>query len=188
MSLSIHRFKFTDEIVDMINEFAKVHQYDERKTYKETWKVWFNNNKDVLDKELDRLMRIGYSGDVEDKMFKAGRYYFRKKKVIENVINENVINTDTKQLVKKRRDYITMDNSVIVAMDQHIKLSFNTNTNKKKKLTPASGFDNFCKTHIAVLQEEIKRLCNLNTINSEDLSIKIKKTYKNRYFIFSQSV
>ena len=69
----ILRFKFSDDIMDIITTFAKLHQYDDRHTYKEHWDIWFECNKDELSQEIDRLEEIGYKGNVEDKMYKAGR-------------------------------------------------------------------------------------------------------------------
>ena len=33
-----YRFKFSVEFSELLNNFAKIHQYDERKDFKEEWK------------------------------------------------------------------------------------------------------------------------------------------------------
>ena len=38
-----------------------------------------DNNNNLIDTEVLRLKKLGYNGDVIGKMYKAGRYYFRKK-------------------------------------------------------------------------------------------------------------
>ena len=76
-----YRFEFTSEVMDLIKHFAIVHQFDERKIYKEQWNNWYNENKEEMEREIRRMNEIGYVGDVKDKMFKAGRYYFRKKNI-----------------------------------------------------------------------------------------------------------
>ena len=168
---TIYRYKFTNDIMSMITEFAKIHQYDERKIYKENWVKWFEENKITMMNEIDRLTRLGYTGDIPDKMFKAGRYYFRKKNIV----------VDNKEQ-KMRRSYITMSSDILYAMDSHINISI-----KNEDFSPASGYIDFCLNHVTLLEIEIRRLCSCYTnITSNDMIDKIKKTYKNRYFIITR--
>ena len=170
---AIFRYKFDETIMTMITQFAKLHQFDDRKTYKEEWKKWFEANESELNKEVSRLIELGYEGDVLDKMFKAGRYYFRKKKI-----------EDENKEEKKRRSYISMSHHILEAMDEHISkgIASNKNRNSKEKFKPAKGYDEFCKEHVDILEIEIRKLCLEHIISAEDLTLKIKKTYKNRYF------
>lgn len=177
-TLVVYRYKLSDDIMKEITNFAMIHQYDDRHSYKEAWAVWREENKDYLNREVQRLTEIGYDGSVEDKMYKAGRYYFRKKGLLS--ADENV-NKDTKQ----RRDYISIDRQVISLMDEHLKNTMkNSNT-----LSPAEMYNDFCKIHTntPVFCEEIKRICANNRIKASDVSAKIKKTYKNRYYILSRA-
>jgi len=167
---SIYRFKYSNDIIKLINEFAVIHQYDDRKSYKEFWEKWVQENESDLQDEITRLNRLGYEGNIIDKMFKAGRYYFRKKN----------LNKSTSTQPQERRTYITMEHEVLDAMDNHISLSI-----KNPDFTPASGYTNFCTTNITLLKNEIDRLCAESTIDSTELSDKIKKTYKNRYFLLT---
>jgi len=163
------RFKFTPEIMNEVNAFAKLHQLDDRHSYKEAWKIWYENHTEMIQGESQRLENDGYVGDINDKMFKAGRYYFRKK-----TNNEDKDKT-------KRRNYISMDSEVIEAMDRHIKDNINYIS-----FSPASGYNNFCKDHLSLLKNEITRFYNEDVYISQDILIsKIKKTYKNRYFILT---
>ena len=82
-SPQIFRFKFNQDTINILTYFAKLHQYDSRNDYKEAWKVWYKSNNDILQKEADRITELGYTGNIEDKMYKAARYYFRKKKTYE---------------------------------------------------------------------------------------------------------
>ena len=171
---AIFRYKFDESIMAMITQFAKLHQFDDRKTYKEEWNKWFEANESELNKEVTRLVELGYEGDVLDKMFKAGRYYFRKKKI-----------EDKNKEEKKRRNYISMSHHILEAMDEHISKGIANSENKngnKEKFKPAKGYDEFCKEHIDILEKEIRKLCLEHIIDAEELTLKIKKTYKNRYF------
>ena len=169
--MSIYRFKLANDVVSAITVFAKIHQYDSKQDYKKFWGGWCEENIDLVNMECDRLTDIGYDGDVLDKMYKAGRYYFRKKQLTTVV--------DPKQ----RRTYINMNPTVIDSMDAHIKISAFNET-----FTPANGYDWFCEKHSDILHAEIRRLVvdDVN-ITSGDIISKIKKTYKNRYFIYNKS-
>jgi hypothetical protein len=77
---NIYRFNFDNGIVSILKNFSKIHQYDDIETYKESWKLWVDENKETINRETDRLVNSGYEGDVLDKLYKSGRYYFRNKK------------------------------------------------------------------------------------------------------------
>jgi len=78
-TVSIFRFKFSDCFVNELYKFSKIHQYDHRKDFKSAWDTWLEENEELVNEETQRLSRLGYDGDAEDKMFKSARYYFRKK-------------------------------------------------------------------------------------------------------------
>ena len=109
-------------------------------------------------------------------MFKAGRYYFREK----TIVVEKVVSKE-----KKKRDYIVMDSEVIQAMDAHL-----IGIMKEPNFKPAKGYTQFCEQQIDLLRREIIRLTQNNpdsvgAIDKEKLAEKIKKTYKNRYYMLS---
>ena len=163
------RYKFTPSIMHIITNFAKQHQYDDRQTYKEAWSEWREENYGVIQKEEDRLNSLGYNKDINEKMYKAGRYYFRKK-------------SSTPLEAKKRRIYTTLTTSILDCMDTHIVSSI-----EKEDFTPAAGYTEFCNDHQGIIIDEIKIFLKYGVLNAEDISSKIKKTYKNRYYIITRS-
>ena len=190
----VFRFKFNKEIIDMLTYFAKLHQYDKRADYKEAWKVWYEENNDTLQREANRIIGLGYSGNVEDKMYKAARYYFRKVggSVAVATLNDETLESDSvdkgvPSVIPSKRVYIPLNQDIIDAMDTHIKRNIDNDD-----YTPASGFDDFCKKNILILAVEIKSLeervktekkDNLGKVTLKNyISSKIKKTYKNRYY------
>ena len=168
----IFRYKLSDEIMSTITQFAKVHQFDDRHAYKDAWAQWLNTNQDSVEREVCRLQQLNYNGDVIDKMFKAGRYYFREKVA---VAATPVVTTEQ----KRRRDYIVMAPEIIQAMDQHLHNVMNT-----KDFKPADAYNQFCDQYVGILRKEIGRLGQHYT--GSQLSAKFKKTYKNRYFSLQQ--
>lgn len=167
-NINIFRYNFDDSVMEELTAFAKIHQHDDRKTYKEAWKLWLETNEELVNTEKTRLYDLGYKGDVIDKMYKAARYYFRKK-------------SNVKPDPKKRRKYISMEHELITAMDNHIIRNM-SNAN----YTPSSGYSEFCPIHIDIIRSEINRMLEIG-ISTEDISVKFKKTYKNRYFIISRN-
>jgi len=164
----IYRFKFTEDFMEELYKFSKIHQYDERKDFKEAWKLWTEENEDIILQETKRLDNLGYDGDVMDKMFKSARYYFRKK------------STEKKQ-PKQRRQYISVNRELLDAMDNHIGENiFN------EDYQPKTGFISFCKANEKILKESLAKIFEQGVKDSELIEEKIKKTYKNRYFMLTQ--
>lgn len=162
---NIYRFKFTDDFTNELYKFSKIHQYDHRKDFKEAWDIWVEDNDGIVNEEVRHLVNIGYDGDILDKMFKSARYYFRKK-------------STEKKAPAERRQYIGVQKELLDAMDNHITTKINRNDCK-----PSESFDDFCKNNISVLQEEIAILVKNGITNIAEIKEKIKKTYKNRYFL-----
>ena len=166
---TIFRFKFSNEFISELQSFAKLYQYTDRHIYKEQWTNWISANDEIIDKECRRLKSIGYDGNILDKMYKSGRYYFRNK------------STETKE-PKQRRKYISIDCQIIENMDLYIKEhAYHENTIIK----PAILYSQFCEAHKIMIPEEIERLKELE-LSNDDITHKFKKTFKNRYFIYQQ--
>jgi hypothetical protein len=170
IKIQIFRFKFTEDFNEELHRFAKVHQYDPRNVFKEAWEVWLEENKDSVSREIVRLTNIGYEGDIVTKMFKSARYYYRKK-------NNN------KTVQKERNTYFNGTRDLIFKMDNHI-----LNGLLQENYKPSNGFEEFCKSHQELLKEEVKQLYDNGFKNSQEIKEKIKKTYKNRYFLLTKKI
>jgi hypothetical protein len=166
-NINIYRYKFTQEFMNEIYQFSKIHQYDERKDFKEAWGVWMETNSELINSEVNRLTNLNYQGDIIDKMFKSARYYFRKKGTV-------------KKEPVKRSNYVAVNKELLDAMDQHIIKNIT-----KKEYKPSEGFVDFCDTNIELLKEEVARLFEEEGLQKDAKTVekKMKKTYKNRYFI-----
>jgi len=162
---TVFRFKFSEEINNELLSFSKIHQHDDRNTYKDNWNIWIRQNSDLITNETHRLVELGYDGDVIDKMYKSGRYYFRKK--------------TPKKEPKKRRVYVSIDSEIIDSMDNHIQMTYNM-----ENIKPIKAYELFVEENSNVLDIECNRLKEFIT-NNDEIKRKIKKTYKNRYYLFS---
>ena len=165
ITVQIFRFKFTEAFMTDLNKFAKIHQYDHRKDFKEAWEIWVEENDDIIQEEVDRLNNLGYDGDILDKMFKSARYYFRKKSPI-------------KAEPQTRRQYISVNHDLLDAMDAHIRSII-----RADGFQPKSGFVSFCLNNDQVVKATITQIFNQGINDGELIQKKLKKTYKNRYFM-----
>ena len=75
----IYRYKFSEPFMIELHNFSKIHQYDDRKEFKSAWVTWAEENAELIEEETRRLQDLNYNGDINDKMFRSARYYFRKK-------------------------------------------------------------------------------------------------------------
>jgi len=148
-------------------KFSKIHQYDERKDFKEAWHIWIEENEDIINEEMRRMSNLGYDGDVLDKMFKSARYYFRKK-------------STEKVIPRQRRQYISVSKELLSAMDSHIEENI-----YKSDYQPKNAFVSFCKENEKILTTAITQIYEQGIKDSDIIETKIKKTYKNRYFILT---
>jgi hypothetical protein len=160
----IYRFKLSEETIKEIYSFAKIHQYDDRLDFKEAWVDWIKENEELIEDEKNRLLSLGYEGNVIDKMFKSARYYFRNK-------------SNIKTIPKKRRNYISVPRELLDAMDNHIQENI-----YNEDYQPKTGFCEFCETNDNLLKEVVSKIIESGINDKKIIEDKLKKTYKNRYF------
>ena len=218
-SIKTYRHEFSKEFMAELSRFSKVHQYDDRHAYKSEWQKWINQETiaQAMDFEKRRLQENGYIGDIDDKMFKAGRYYFRKKTITtENIMTPKSIDSSSESPIAAmqdgqdlptptaatatttRRTYITMSKQCIRLMDDHIS-SAATATGTQFK--PSTCYNDFYESQMTTFEmtKEIENIIEkyektpgaMANLTAEQLTVeimdKIKKTYKNRYYKYISS-
>lgn len=161
--MSIYRYKLSPEIVEKILYFSKLNEFAERTEYMEKWKLWCEENVLEIQEEENRLIGLGYTGNVLNKMFKSSRYYFRKKTLV-------------KVEPKQRGQYIYLYSELLEKMDEYI------NSNISFSIKPQDMYIHFCELNSQLIQETTVELIDKNNFQREDIDFKIKKTFKNRYF------
>jgi hypothetical protein len=160
------RFKFSANISEAIEEFSNIHKYDDTHDFRDAWDIWKQENENVVEREQRYLTSLGWSGNLEDKMYKSARYYFKNK-------------STKKKEAKKRRQYVTLDKKFLADMDKHInEVAFTEN------MKPAHAYNNFTSRneYSNKMDEQVEYFQN-HDWKEVDILNKIKKTYKNRYFI-----
>ena len=212
-NIKTYRHEFSKEFMANLSLFSKVHQYDDRHTYKSEWTKWTQQEEiaRAIECEKCRLEENGYKGDINDKMFKAGRYYFRKKTFSSaaaadadadadaDAATNNPQTPPTQQQQRQRRQYITMSKDTIRLMDTHItNMHRNEGTTAAGVFKPSSCYDDFYQTQmssnemIKEIEKIIEKYEKSENISPDELTNeiidKIKKTYKNRYYKFASSL
>ena len=167
--INTHRFEFTPEFTELLEDFIRIHRLDKIDTFKESWGEWLEDNKESVRCEIRYLENIGYDGDFYDKAYKSVRYYRKNK------------NNEPKK-EQKRKTYISLEKKTLKMMDNQIKNYLRDSDNK-----PSDGFNLFMESVSRdQLKTEIKRLTEYGYPHVKDILCKLKKTYKNRYFIQTQ--
>jgi len=196
------RHEFGKDFIEKLSAFSKIHQYSDRHTYKTEWSKWTQEEEisKAIDAEKRRLVENGYIGDIDDKMFKAGRYYFRKKNktaAAPTAPTAAPAAAPAEQKQQQRRPYITMSKETITLMDCHIKM---IHTTKIQNFKPSFCYDDFYQTQMATTEmtteiekiiEKFQKCADTSKNTPDELTLeiidKIKKTYKNRYYKFVSS-
>ena len=164
-------FRFSEVAERAIARFAEDHQKAPRLVYKGAWAHWKSSNAALIEKEEQRLRGIGYTGDVEDKMYKAGRYYFgrtRLRRKPDQPRRDSVVNDAHR--------YRRVDKDVLQLMDRQISSCI-----RLGRCTPQQGLARLLEAEATRLGQEMLRMERDWGMSREDAADKIKRTYKNRY-------
>lgn len=120
------RYKLSYEMSEELFRFSKIHQYEDRETFKESWTQWLKDADTMVQAEIDRHIANEYRGDVLTKMYKSSRYYHRQKSMAPKECS-------------KRKSYDSANHELIELMDSHIRMVYD--------LPPKIGFIQFCELH-----------------------------------------
>lgn len=161
---SVYRFKYNPEFAEKLHAFAKDNEDADAKTFGETWAAWKETNAALVESEKQRLRDLGCKSDMDTKMFRSVRYYFRKK------------GTEKKAPIK-RKTYVGLPKGVLMEMDRHIEANV-----YGQDFTPAKGYDAFLASFSASVSECYQTM-RREQLSDSDIAEKIKKTYKNRFFL-----
>lgn len=159
------RFNISPKMTDLLLDFHTKNKELGKPEYKKQWEQFIQDNSDSIAQEERKLVNAGFNGDIHQKMFTSVKYYLSKK------TNEN---NDPKE----RRTYVHIDKQILEAMNNHI-----VSNKENQEFTPAKGYKNFCESSEQELIIEKNRLKTTSELTDDEIDFKIKKTYKNRYFI-----
>ena len=181
----IYRYKFSHTVNEYISNFSKMHVYDNNEILIEQYESFWKENIDEMNREMERLKQLGFTNDLKNAIFRSIKYYHIKK-----LKKQSDYSIEEKKETK--RDYIKINKFIIQWID-----TFIINNMKNKDFKPSKYYD------IIIMNEEFQNMIkeekpklvnkyrkfleeNNETKTDEDIenwwNLKIKKTYKNRYF------
>ena len=162
------RFNFSEEFNKELGYFSKLHKHEDRIDFKENWQKWIEDNEDLINEEKKRLKNLGYEGNIENKMYTSVRYYFRKK----------TSRPEQKQGEReKKRERVVVSKELLQQIEQHIK-----NNNFNENYTPQIAYEEFYNQYSELITNVVES-AELNIDNDEFLQNKIKKIYKNKFYV-----
>ncbi len=172
MTQPIYRFKFAPRFQLALEIFANTHRFDDISRFRESWDRWYAVNTSLIGEEQNRLASLGFKRNMKDKMYKSVRYYFKNKSLM-------------KKKPKKRKVYLSLHEDLLDTMSRHI-----AEFASVENLKPAYAYNNFTGNdkYNMHLHSEEQRLTNDFNMSEVEIEAKIKKTYKNRYFIYQKRI
>lgn len=165
MTSKTYRFKLDPIILENIRQFAENHRYEDSHDFSCSYQKWVEDNKGIIDREKRRLVALGCDKNINTKIYKSARYYFKNK-------------TNDEKEPTQRREYVGSTKEFREAIDAHI-----SNIANKRNLKPADAFSNFIEhtDYQKIITDAVEDFRGYG-FSTDMIDKKIKKTYKNRYF------
>jgi hypothetical protein len=183
------RFKTDNLLQEELEYFAKVHQFDEKKSLKENFKKWTEqeNISKLLEQESQRLESLNYQGNITKKLFTSLKYYHIKNLKTQTLpippppplpteldtskcLNEPIAKEKTKR--QKQKSSVEQ----LQKIEKHILFVIKNNNScdetKSQQLITISPNDAF-KDYL---------VNEMPTEKDEEIIKRLKKIYKNKMF------
>ena len=172
-AIPTHRFTLSTNVVNKLNEFARgeLSGSKRRSEMDALWQRFVQANANLFDEETRRLRNIGYTGDLNTKMYRSVLYY---RKPTEDGSDRRG-NTEPQE----RREYIATPSDLLPIMDEHIE----AHCFGESPLSPAAGWAHFQAQKAADLEIAQQAITGSDLLSANDALTKLKKTYKNRHFL-----
>ena len=205
-----YRFDFTDDMQNELLNFAKIHRYDDRHTFKDAWTTWISGKEiaELIALETEHLETSGFKGDALDKMFKSVRYYYRKKLNKQGLVPDpDLEENDEDKDLDQEKIYTGFSSSFLKIIDDDVLKQINANINSRStedldqdpqitkpskkvllKLPQSKAYQAFCQNHKPEIYEELVSMREKYGTIPDNISAKMKKTYKNRFYNVRQKM
>ena len=189
------RYNFTPEMMSKIQEFTRIHRFDDRKKYKEEWKCWISTREIQLkvSSEIIRLKDEGCTWEdevIKEKMYKSSKFYYKKKMETEDDMQEE---KDKREEEKRQEKYKGFTKQFLRRIDgyiiEKIKEKSKTVDATDLEIIPTKVYNEFCKSHQDDIKGEIMRLREFHRrINGEVFLEKLKTTFSHRFYNVKQGI
>ena len=176
-SARVFRHQLSSEVLARVRPFAEANADLPGRQFRAQWDGWIVANRTLLDTEATRLAANGYAGDVDAKVYRSARYYFKSRPPT----------LERKTRATNSTPYLSIAPQLISSMDGHIAAALRSTQHAK----PAELFATFMLNLeaaglTALLASELARFMEHGGLDATAAERKLKKTYKNRYFRVSR--
>lgn len=178
----VFRFKFSNEITEMLMIFSQQHKYCNNEEFKQQWETWTRENINSIYGEKERLETLGYDGNIIEKMYKSIKYYYCKRnRKYKSESDTTTKNKDRKKYMKKNDDFISIiDTFIETHMERKEENGFVVKTCTTK---PSHFWKEFNEDYSNELNDEVIKIIEEINVSENDATAKIRKMFNNRYFI-----
>jgi hypothetical protein len=185
-----YRHTFSGDVIASLSEFSRIHRNDDLADFKKHWHTFVHDNDTLISTEKTRLIQNGFKGNITDTLFKSARFYYRKLHLNSHINNKSHSN---------KKMYMCLSPEFLCLIDKHIELAISSNLhytdkyNIISKTTPAKSYTDFCVKHTNDIHTEVNSFISLikyhnMSISCEDICLKFKKTYKNRFYVIQRKL
>jgi len=167
-----YRFKFSKPTQDALVSFSDTHRLDDIPTFRRAWKNWVDAHSELIEREKNDLEKRGYTKSTIEKMYRSVRYYFKSK-------------STSKKEPKKRAVYRPLNRALLEDMTRHVR-----EVAMSEKYKPAHAYNNFYANdrYNNNLKQEKERIQTEWGLTELEVEEKVKKTYKNRFYLVQKNI
>ena len=173
---STFRFKYSFHFQNMLNGFASKNADKPKKEFDECFNKWCIQNERYINEERSEMVNKGYNRDFNNKIYLSVRYYFRNK----HKSCDGKGKGESADQGKGKLKYVKLSNTFKTLMKNHIY------DNKGGNKSPKEMFALFYNSDNDEIQKFIQSETNKlreNGYSEKDILFRIKKMYKNLYFV-----
>lgn len=191
IEIPVKRFKYSVSMTLLLNDFAEIHQCDNRKDFQKCWDEFIRQNNEIFKQEVVLLESRGFIGDPYNAMYKSARFYYRKL----------YDGSGKKKNDKKTKEHpyskfpIELLELIDTVIEKHISTNLKRVTENEYicNITPASCYMDFCNEYENELYIHIGNYVRQThslggDVSSSRISIKMKKTFKNRFYKIQEQI
>jgi len=164
-----HRYVLSSGVEDALNGLTQKGFAQLRRSEADiVWANFVQANQTLIGLEEQRLRGLGYTGDLNSKMFRSVRYYRRPK-----------CEQQEGRVATARREYVATPEALLTKMDAHVQ----ANCFGSQPLSPKQGWAAFQEANGMAVEAAINELSGTDKLTRPEAEEKIKKAYKNRHFL-----
>lgn len=189
-----YNVRFSSNIVMKLKKFAYENMDENKKTFKDLWNNWVDDNENMLHKEYKNITKKGYKKTYDDmlqKMFKSVKYHYvkdMKSKKDSDEYNDIDDDSDSSSKIFKRRKekkprstYIHISKEFTYDVIEHISEISDEITK------PGKCFVDFAENYSDSLRNEANRIKEEYNLSMDEIGDRIIKAYKTRLIKYRKS-